>query len=198
MFDEAEEKILKNKFYCKRANARKEGIDFSLSLDQFRYLVEQANLLPSQLGYSGDMYVLARYNDDGAYELGNCRFITQKENMAERGFSEAARAVSQMNCIKMNQMILNNPQKKEERRQKFIIALRESESYKKRLIEKERKRIERDAKKDPRYSGSKNSMYGAYWITDNEHNIFWRDEKGPLPPNYHRGRVMKKIVRDIA
>lgn len=198
MFDEAEEKILKNKFYCKRANARKEGIDFSLSLDQFRYLVEQANLLPSQLGYSGDMYVLARYNDDGAYELGNCRFITQKENMAERGFSEAARAASQMNCIKMNQMILNNPQKKEERRQKFIIALRESESYKKRLIEKERKRIERDAKKDPRYSGSKNSMYGAYWITDNEHNIFWRDEKGPLPPNYHRGRVMKKIVRDIA
>ena len=37
-----------------------------------------------ELGFSGKKYVLARYNDSGNYTYNNCRFITQRENMAEQ------------------------------------------------------------------------------------------------------------------
>jgi hypothetical protein len=47
-------------------------------------LVADAGLKSSQLGYTGEGYVLGRYNDSGNYEIGNCRFITQKENSDEK------------------------------------------------------------------------------------------------------------------
>lgn len=47
-------------------------------------LVREANLKSSDLGFSGNGYVLARFNDEGDYVYGNCRFITQKENSEER------------------------------------------------------------------------------------------------------------------
>ena len=42
MFNIEEEKILKQKFYNKRVNAAKENIEFNLTLDEFRTLVEKA------------------------------------------------------------------------------------------------------------------------------------------------------------
>lgn len=71
--------------YCnKRVNAAKEGIDFELSFEEYCTLVKEAGLKSSQLGFTGDNYVLARYNDTGPYKYGNCRFITQKENYDEK------------------------------------------------------------------------------------------------------------------
>lgn len=75
---------IKRRYSNKRVNARAEGIEFELSLYEYCTLVKEANLTSSQLGYTGDGYVLARYNDCGPYKYGNCRFITHKENCEER------------------------------------------------------------------------------------------------------------------
>ena len=71
--------------YCnKRVNAKKEGIEFELSFEEYCTLVKEAGLKSSQLGFTGDNYVLARYGDNGPYRYGNCRFITQQENCNEK------------------------------------------------------------------------------------------------------------------
>lgn len=75
---------LKDKWKNKRVNAAKEGIEFTLSYEDYLNLVADANLKSSQLGFTGAGYVLARYNDEGGYTKGNCRFITQKENSDEK------------------------------------------------------------------------------------------------------------------
>lgn len=70
----------------KKVNAKKEGIGFNLTVDEYAQLVFDAGLVSSQLGFagSGEKYVLARYNDSGDYCVGNCRFITQLENYHEQ------------------------------------------------------------------------------------------------------------------
>jgi hypothetical protein len=68
----------------KCVNAKKEGIECKLTFDEYCQLVKDAGLKSSQLGFTGEGYVLARYNDSGDYEIGNCRFITQKENSDEK------------------------------------------------------------------------------------------------------------------
>lgn len=75
---------LKDKWKNKRVNAAHEGIEFDLTFDDYMDLVEEAGLKSSQLGFTGQGYVLARYNDTGGYTKGNCRFITQKENSDEK------------------------------------------------------------------------------------------------------------------
>lgn len=75
---------LKQRYINKRVNAKKENIEFHLSYEQYIQLVIDAGLKSSQLGFTGEGYVLGRYNDAGAYEYGNCRFITQKENSHEK------------------------------------------------------------------------------------------------------------------
>lgn len=72
------------KWRNKCVNAKKEGLVCNLTYEQFCQLLIDANLKSSQLGFSGDGYVLARYNDSGNYEIGNCRFVTQKENIDEK------------------------------------------------------------------------------------------------------------------
>ena len=68
----------------KCTNAKKEGIECKLTFDEYCTLVKEAGLVSSQLGFTGEKYVLGRYNDEGDYTLENCRFITQKENSDEK------------------------------------------------------------------------------------------------------------------
>ena len=75
---------LKRRYTNKRVNAKKENIDFNLSYEEYMDLVNEAGLKSSQLGFTGEGYVLGRNNDSGPYEKGNCRFITQKENSDEK------------------------------------------------------------------------------------------------------------------
>lgn len=82
---------LKRKFINKKSNAKQEGILFLLSFEQFQTLITDANLKSSDLGFSGNRFDLARYNDTGNYEVGNCRFISHAENMKERVISEATK-----------------------------------------------------------------------------------------------------------
>lgn len=75
---------LYQKWLNKRNNAKAEGIKFYLTYEDYCFLVEEAYLKSSDLGFSGNKFVLARIKDKGPYKLGNCRFITQKENLRER------------------------------------------------------------------------------------------------------------------
>ena len=68
----------------KRINARREGIGFNLTFEEFCILCKEKHLKSSNLGFSGDGFVLARYNDKGDYSYGNCRFVTNLENIHER------------------------------------------------------------------------------------------------------------------
>lgn len=68
---------LKNnsKWYCK----------FFLSFEQYTSLAAEAGLtIPDQIGKSSGSYCMGRIGDKGDYELGNCRFITQRQNQLER------------------------------------------------------------------------------------------------------------------
>ncbi len=80
------------KYGRKKDNAKRDGIGFNLTFSEYRALVKQAGLKSSDLGYSGRNYVLARVLDMGPYEVGNCRFITQKENMGEWVMSSRSEA----------------------------------------------------------------------------------------------------------
>ena len=93
---------LQQRFCNKRVNAKSENIPFDLTFEEYGKLVIEANLLSSDLGFTGNMYVLARYNDCGGYVYGNCRFITQKENAAEKVVSDCHRENSRRNAKLMN------------------------------------------------------------------------------------------------
>jgi hypothetical protein len=91
-------KILKQKYYNKKVNAEKEKIDFKLSFNEFKILAEQANITDVDMSIKG--YHLARNNDSGAYEVGNCRFIYYKENYKEKKVSDKVRETSKVNVKK--------------------------------------------------------------------------------------------------
>ena len=75
---------LRRRWINKKYNAKKEGLECKLTYDEYCTLVKEAGLVSSQLGFTGEKYVLGRYNDEGDYTLENCRFITQKENNDEK------------------------------------------------------------------------------------------------------------------
>lgn len=68
----------------KCVNALQEGLKCELTFEEYCVLVDKAGLVSSQLGFTGEKYVLARYNDRGNYTFDNCRFITQSENSQEK------------------------------------------------------------------------------------------------------------------
>lgn len=75
---------LYSKYSNKKVNAYLRNIEFCLTYSEYCQLLRDAKIVSSQLGYLGDRYVLGRYNDQGPYAYGNCRFITQHQNMQEK------------------------------------------------------------------------------------------------------------------
>lgn len=96
---------LYQRYLNKKTNAKAEGLDCELTFEEYCYLVESANLVSSQLGFTGEGYVLARYHDVGNYSINNCRFIKQLDNAREKVVTEKARQSSRRNAIRMNQII---------------------------------------------------------------------------------------------
>lgn len=90
---------LRMRFTNKKFNAAKEGHGFSLTWEQWCSLIREAGVVSSQLGNRG--HQLARCGDAGGYEIGNCRFIHYKENVAEKKISDAAREASRRNAAIM-------------------------------------------------------------------------------------------------
>lgn len=183
---------LTRKYINKRVNAGKEGIEFMLSFEEFCLLVEEAGLVSSDLGFTGNMYVLARYNDSGPYQYGNCRFILQSENAKEKFVSDKMRQASIQQCKIMTEKYHTDPEFK----QKRIQALLSSEKFKaqclKRKQNKEIKLEKLNELKHPSFKGSKNSQFGSYWITDGTVNKKWKQDLGDLPEGFYKGRTKTK------
>lgn len=97
---------LKRRFINKRVNSSKEGIDFELTFEEYCKLVKKAGLVSSQLGFTGENYVLARYKDKGSYRIGNCRFITHQENMREQKKTKKQKDASRRNAKKARKAAL--------------------------------------------------------------------------------------------
>lgn len=86
---------LNQKVWQKRANATKEGIEFLLTIEQVKLLLEEANISEADWNFRG--YHLARFGDKGNYEYGNCRFIPASDNYSERTITDNMRRASRNN-----------------------------------------------------------------------------------------------------
>ena len=64
--------------------ARIRGDECTLTTLQIAQLLDEAGIDISQLGRYRGCYHLARYNDTGNYEWGNCRFVTISDNIREQ------------------------------------------------------------------------------------------------------------------
>ena len=91
---------LKQKFWNKRVNAEKEGIEFLLTLSDFISLMEESSLTIDDLHIKG--YHLSRFGDTGPYSIDNCRFVHYLVNYAEKKVSDKARAASRQNILNYN------------------------------------------------------------------------------------------------
>ena len=182
---------LYQRYADKRVNAQHEGIDCKLSYDEYCRLVDEAHLKSSQLGFSGQNYVLARYNDEGPYAYGNCRFITQKENMRERVLSDANIAICRQNAKHMNDC---NKIRRESDPVAWGQRIREGQLKSEKMkVKRSRAAVHKQAHiadLNPSYAGANNSQYGTFWITDGVNNRKWSEAKGSIPLGYHRGRVV--------
>jgi len=72
--------------YCDhRDNARwrgSGGVPFNLTFEQWLTIWQDSGHLPNR-GHGGDKYCMARNGDRGAYEVGNVKIITNRENARE-------------------------------------------------------------------------------------------------------------------
>lgn len=83
------------KYHHKKKDAARRGIMFILRFEDYCKLIYDAGIKVSDIGWSskpdGDHYVLGRYHDIGPYAVGNCRFITQSQNIYEARINQRAR-----------------------------------------------------------------------------------------------------------
>jgi hypothetical protein len=75
-------KLLWDKYKNKEKDAKARNLIFNLTLEEYEQLIIESNIKLEDIKING--YHLARYNDSGGYEIGNCRFVTYKENLQER------------------------------------------------------------------------------------------------------------------
>jgi hypothetical protein len=83
--------IARGKYRRHRGNATDRGIPFLLSFGQW-WSVWQRSGHWCQRGRRRGQYVMARFGDQGAYEVGNVRICTVADNMKERRLTAATRA----------------------------------------------------------------------------------------------------------
>lgn len=88
---------LKRWYSKKKSNSKHRGIEFNLSIDEVKQLMDDAGIDHTMTGTKKGKYVLARKNeitgevDTGIYEMGNCRFILWEENIAESSVRQVSR-----------------------------------------------------------------------------------------------------------
>lgn len=177
---------LARKFTNKCVNAKKEGLRCLLTIDEYCELMERAKIKSSDLGYTGNNYVLARYNDTGDYTKDNCSFITQKQNAQDKIISDEQRLAMSRRMTLYNELHKKDPI----RIQRLIEGIHRSEYFKRRKIESELRKKKQNELKHKSYCGARNSQYGTFWITDGLNNKKWKPIYGDIPQGYIRGRVV--------
>ena len=181
---------LKRRYYNKVNNAKKEGLRCELSFEEYALLVKMAGLKSSDLGFTGNNYVLARIGDDGNYRFDNCRFITQKENVIEKKISQKAIESSRRNIMAFNKKPKDDTFRKNLNK-KISDGIRNSEYYKTNRVISLIKNYYKRKNMDHRYCGENNSAFGTFWITNGVTNKKWKDEYGNVPDGFYRGRKMR-------
>ncbi len=78
-----QDRELRRKYTNKRHDSKIREIQFNLSYDQYKQLIEEAGILYTDIGFGASKYCLGRYVDTGGYSIGNCRFITNTDNAIE-------------------------------------------------------------------------------------------------------------------
>jgi hypothetical protein len=73
---------LRRKFASHKGDAKRRGIPFLLTFDEWLGIWEASGRLPER-GHGQGRYVMARCGDRGGYELGNVRVILFEENARE-------------------------------------------------------------------------------------------------------------------
>ena len=68
----------------KKKGSLRDDKSFTLSATDMVQLFTEAGITAADIGHAGHQYQLGRYGDTGGYEMGNCRFITKKENLQEK------------------------------------------------------------------------------------------------------------------
>lgn len=179
---------LRDKWHNKKYNAQAVNIEFNLSYDEYMELMIEANIKSSQLGYTGENYVLARVNDEGPYVKGNCRFLTQHENIKERKLSCKAKESSRRNM----QVCLLKSKCDPDYGKKISEGIKKSRYYKQKIFTSEICKALDNLFKDKRFSNENNSQYGTFWITDGTTNMKWRETKGQIPYGFYKGRIINK------
>lgn len=177
---------LKQRFYNKQVNARKEGLGFKLTLPQFKKLLRSAGITSSQCGIRG--YHLARNNDSGPYAVGNCSFVWYKENLGAKKITNKSRRAARQNIQKA--IASNKTTSRVIVSSRISKGLKTSTKIKEIRSRQKAARIDRESKKHPSYKGKNNSQYGTYWITNGKTSKKWSDALGRLPRGFHLGRVV--------
>lgn len=78
------DRIARSKWRTKLRTSNFRDLNVTLTYEEYKQLMVDAGIQPSQIGTGDNDYCLARYKDLGHYTLGNCRFITNSENMLEQ------------------------------------------------------------------------------------------------------------------
>ncbi len=177
---------LKQRFYNKQVNARKEGLEFKLTLQQFKKLLRSAGITSSQCGIRG--YHLARNNDSGPYAVGNCAFVWYKENLLAKKSTNKSRRASQQNIQKA--ISSNKTTSRASISYRISKGIKESPKVKEIRSKQKAARNKQESQKHPSYKGKNNSQYGTYWITNGKVSKKWSDRLGRLPRGFHLGRVV--------
>lgn len=83
------------RWFLKKKEAKSRDIMFVLTFEDYCKLIYDAGIKSSDIGWgktsNGNHYVLGRYHDLGPYAVGNCRFITQSQNIYEARINKKAR-----------------------------------------------------------------------------------------------------------
>ena len=66
--------------------SRESEVKYLLTLSELGSLLSDAGISVSQVGNGPGKYNLSRFGDKGNYEIGNCRFILQVENILEKEY----------------------------------------------------------------------------------------------------------------
>lgn len=72
----------RHKYACHKGKAKHRGIEFNLTFDEWWEIWQQSGKW-EQRGCRKGCYVMSRYNDMGAYEIGNVFIQTHEENRRE-------------------------------------------------------------------------------------------------------------------
>lgn len=78
------DQLTREKWRSKKDFSKERNRDFALTYEQYKSLLSDAGITANDIGIGEDDYCLARHKDLGGYTIGNCRFITNKENRLEQ------------------------------------------------------------------------------------------------------------------